>query len=235
MSEKIKLYPVMATHTNPKTGETRIKPARAVESVAKGDIPNSLGLEPKAVHKIKVKRGEKETEVSMVARDVGPRGVDEYAKTWRAFRKAGIPVVEHMWKSEDGKVFVKDLKRDGSEIFGKAYGMLTSIKSERQKLALTPMEEKFIKIIETDLPKIRSAAEEMAKRATQCGLVLPWDDAFELLVHPDGTWQIIVLDLRTAKINQDAWQNNRYVWGEIEGLVKLKDFLLAKTRPEVEQ
>ena len=235
MSEKIKLYPVMATHTNPKTGETRIKRAREVESVGTGEIPNSLGAEPKVSHKIKIRKGEAETELSMVERVVGPQNIDIYTKTWKAFKKAGIPVVEHMWKSDEGKVFVKDLKRDRSEIFGKAYTMLAAKKFEDQKPALTPMEEKFIKIIETDLPKIKAALENMVMKADQYRLVLPWDDAFELLVHPDGTWEIVVLDLNLAIIGGDTSKNDKYVQEGLDKLVGLKNFLAEQTSPQVGQ
>lgn len=225
MSEKIKLYPIPEKHTNPTSGKTRDRKIHEVELTDFSDIPNSMGVEPKLLHKVRVKSGKI---VSLVERGSGPISTEGYIQLWEAFKKAGIPVVKFIRKSKDG-VFMKNLKHDGSEIFGSAYASLSEMKFSKGHPKLTPIEQRFVEIMESDLPKIRSALESMLKNAKEHRLVLPWDDPFELLVHPDGTWELIVLDLRFAEIGDNTWKNEKFVNGRLDTLINLKDFLVVKS------
>lgn len=216
MEEKIRLTPIPKTHKNPKTGEDIIKREREIELVGFTDIPNSAGYEAKNLSKIKM--GEKEK--SLVRRRIGSGNIPDYLNIWQAFKSAGLPVVKHMWRSGDHHIFMKNLKHDGSEIFGKGYAYLTW---HRDPAPLSEMERKFIKVMEEDESKIKSSLNDMVKNADANGLILPWDDPFELLLHPDGTWDIVVLDLTKAELKGDTSKNKRYVE---------KFFLLLKSLKE---
>ncbi len=39
------------------------------------------------------------------------------------------------------------------------------------------------------------------QKANRHGIQLPSDDPMELLVHPDGSWELVILDLAFARTN----------------------------------
>ncbi|OGI73813.1 hypothetical protein A3D42_03285 [Candidatus Nomurabacteria bacterium RIFCSPHIGHO2_02_FULL_41_18] len=207
---------------------------REVESAGRSDMPNSAGYEKKYLHEISLRSGKT---ISLVERAFDDRlGIadpDKYIKRWQAFKDAGLPVVRFIRRSEKG-IFMKNLKHDGSEIFGKGY--LTIIEDQednsRGKIPLlTEMENKFIRIMETDLPKIRLNLDDIVRKAKDNDLLLPSDDPFELLIHPNGTWEIIILDLSYARIDNDTHFNGPLVTNALEQLIELKDHLLARPKP----
>ena len=46
-----------------------------------------------------------------------------------------------------------------------------------------------------DPEEITKQAQEIVEKANKAGISLPMDDPLELLVNPDGTWRLLVLDL----------------------------------------
>jgi hypothetical protein len=100
--------------------------------------------------------------------------------TWLAFRDAGLPVAPELFTRPGNTVFVADVKADGSEVFGK-YLRCT---------------------LQQDMPRERPRPkiDEYVSKADNASLVLPKDDPFELIIHPNGEWDLITLDLTNAKI-----------------------------------
>lgn len=225
MGEKIKLNPIPATRINRKTGREVTRKIREVESIVNSRIPNEGGYEPKKLHTIKTRTGK---EKSLVERRIGSGWIDQWIHVWEAFRNAGIPVVKSMRQFGDDKIFMKNLKHDGSEIFGKGYFVLSEAKVEEGPLPpLTDMEKKFIQVMETDLPKIETDLKDILERAKAHNLILPWDDPFELIIHPDGRWEIIVLDLSCAKESENTYLNDEIMDQGLEHLIGLRDFLVS--------
>ncbi len=54
-------------------------------------------------------------------------------------------------------------------------------------------------------------ANQIANQATAHNISLPYDDPFDLLVHPDGSWQLIVLDIDNEIVEDTLEKHNRYL------------------------
>jgi len=91
-----------------------------------------------------------------------------------------------------------DMTRDGSEFFGKAFRGRLNNELYRAKSSgfggrhLTDMERIFLSI---DPEAMRAELRRIVKIANKNRIMLPDDDEFDILVHPDGSWEILVLDL----------------------------------------
>jgi hypothetical protein len=134
-------------------------------------------------------------EVSLVKRHYDPH----YIETWQAFREAGLPVVPTLRLAEiDGypSMLMTDLKVDGSELYGS--GLAKTLRSGQPRVRPPDpnVDGRFLELTTPDqIEAVRAKAKEYAHRATQYGIKLPSDDAFELHIHPGGEWGLITLDL----------------------------------------
>ena len=49
--------------------------------------------------------------------------------------------------------------------------------------------------------KINQAALKIAEKTASAGIILPSDDPLDLILHPDGSWQIMPLDIENAVLD----------------------------------
>jgi hypothetical protein len=165
------------------------KPPVEIKNVNRTDLYGG-GLEPKALIEGQVAG----KDVYLMERRLDP----VYEANWFAMKKAHLPVVPTLRKTED-KLIVTDVKADGSETYGK--GFLSAI-GERSR---PDVDTHFLELTTGEnLQAITQQIDTYIDRANQAGIAIPWDDPFELLVHPNGSWQLIILDLRNAKIEQST-------------------------------
>ena len=133
--------------------------------------------------------------VSLVERDLFRK---EYLSTWQSFKAAGLPVVPTVRINEEtGAVLVTDIKADGSETYGKAtlYNHERWLFRRRREI-----DTLFLRLMEPDtFPILERRVRECITIANAHALLLPFDDPFELVVHPDGNWEVMILDLRHGK------------------------------------
>lgn len=54
--------------------------------------------------------------------------------------------------------------------------------------------------------------------ANQAGIVLPYDEGFELLLKPDGSYQVYLLDAEFCKINSGPVDNKFFVMNSLDSL-----------------
>ena len=110
---------------------------------------------------------------------------DKYLKYWRELQDAGIPTVPTMRKLDDERVIMTDLTAEGGCLYGKNKSLqMTGDKNS--------IDDIFLSI---DPEEITKQAQEIVEKANKAGISLPMDDPLELLVNPDGTWRLLVLDL----------------------------------------
>ena len=136
--------------------------------------------------------------VKLVERDDIQENGQKYSENWKKCKDAGLPVVPTLRKTKDGKVLMTDLTADGSRLYGKSvsielnwYGRLSYGEPMFDFLTIIPYDE-FEKII--------SKTVEYTEIASKKGILLPDDDPFELVVHPDGKWNLVILDLERLYI-----------------------------------
>lgn len=138
---------------------------------------------------------------------------ENYIDTWTAFRAAGMPVVPTLRRNAENSLLVTDVKADGSEVYGKALNLIVTQQVDEQRTRARPEIDKIF----TDLthprsfPDIQNEAWRLLHRANDNALRLPYDDVFELVVHPDGTWDLITLDLRYADVYDPDRSNPKHL------------------------
>ncbi len=124
-----------------------------------------------------------------------------YERNWKAFKEAGLPVPPMLRKTPEGRLFVTDVKADGSEVYGKAFKILLETGQEGYR-PRPEIDKLFLKLMRShkERRKIEKSALECVNIATSRELILPSDGPFELVVHPNGTWDVMLLDLMLGDI-----------------------------------
>lgn len=162
-----------------------------------------FGTEPKKELVIGPETSNKK-EIRLVKKDVSGMDfnedttpADEFYRVWRGLKDAGLPVVPSVRKVSSHEVVMTDLTADGSQLYGKNRFM------EHRS---GPLDHLFIQI---DPQEIEDKVVQLRKKANQAGIILPPDDPCELLLHPNGTYDLIILDIRDAKLKgydvYDKW------------------------------
>ena len=129
--------------------------------------------------------------IDMVRKEVSVAGgADKYYWAWKKLKDAGVPTVPTVRKINDNEVIMTDMTADGSAFFGKADVSESFVRKNASKLR--NLDKMFLDI---DLDEVKAKARVIASEASLRGVNLPYDDPMDLLVHPDGSWEIIVLDI----------------------------------------
>ena len=157
----------------------------------------------KKKHRIEatMRHGERQRNVSVVERKP-KEGSREYFRKWESLKMAGLPVVPTMRTTDTDTVVMTDLRADGTGIYGKG---VTVSDPDREPDRTQATDEIFLKIVnnDTEIKAIRRKTMELAKKASDKKIRLAYDDAFEMLVHLDGTWDLICLDLENVQTNDE--------------------------------
>lgn len=117
---------------------------------------------------------------------------ERYFRKWKLLKENGIPTTSSMRVVDEEVVAMGDMTWDGSEFFGKEKDITALEGRDSAKRKLFKMEKVFLSI---DPEKIKEEMERVLKLAWDKGIRLPYDDQCDLLVHPDGTWEVLVMDL----------------------------------------
>jgi hypothetical protein len=149
-------------------------------------------------------------DVSLVERQFD----ENYVSSWHTFREAGLPVVPTLRKSSKGTLLVTNVRAHGNEVYGKALKHELIAGFYQRPRQAKAIDDVFLRL--TD-PNCFSALSEKVfsyvKIANKNKIKLPWDDPFELVVRPDGSWDFITLDLHYA-VKYDSLAGNPLDWAE---------------------
>ncbi len=137
---------------------------------------------------------------------------DTYLTAWKILKDRGFPVVETVRKVDEERVATTNLAAD----------LTTSIYDQKidkdQYRDTKPMDKDFVKIPVQELVK---KTEDLLKQANKNGVKLATDGPFHIVIDPDGSWYILLLDIGKISIFNnprdldDATKaNNRYYLGE---------------------
>jgi hypothetical protein len=116
-----------------------------------------------------------------------------------------MPVVPLLRTAEiagEHKIISTDLKADGSELYGKALiSAILDDEDPRERPPARELDDAFVKLTDPErIAEVEERLRALADQATENYLRLPFDDPFELQIHPDGSWEPIILDLRFAYV-----------------------------------
>ena len=128
-----------------------------------------------------------------------------YAEYWLKLIRAGISTIPTVWIVGEKEVLITDMTSDGSVFYGKDNVNPSFQRYEKNKM--TELDAVFLSI---DPEEIKAKAEEIIKKANANGIFLPSDDPFDILIHPDGSWEVIVLDLLSKPFSEVLEGNNSF-------------------------
>lgn len=124
-----------------------------------------------------------------------------YYERWRFLRKLGIPTVSSMRVVDDHYVAMGDMTVGGAAFFGKEKWWTVSGEMRRgERRELDKTEEMFLNI---DPETIKREIARLQVLAWVNGIRLPPDDEYDLLVRPDGSFQVILMDLTQMRKRGD--------------------------------
>lgn len=154
---------------------------------------------------------------------------DSYIDTWKMLKKAGLPIIplfritSEMPGIKKQSKFTKfavipNITSSGSKLYGK------SLAWEASKGTFKPNKKTdlmFKKILENDKNKLTSEISRIIKIANDNDIVLPEDgEPFELLVHDDGSWELIMVDIELARKRMKDLETKNDVIRTNESLTK---------------
>lgn len=175
--------------------------SRLISVTRRNEMSRDLGVETKYVIEGYLEKEGNVKPVSLVEREYDDPLM--IIKTWQKFKEAGLPVVSTMRLTEHNTLLVTNLKADGSEFFGKGYRQLKSFR-EQKSAPLTEMEMRFLEVTGPEgMEKIAQQVLQYVAIATEHNFMLAGDDPFDLLVHPDGRWKILALDLDGVNADEE--------------------------------
>ena len=94
----------------------------------------------------------------------------------------------------ESKVMMTNLLADGSGVYGKHQALLESRNYRPQSTDPLFMSLKINRVL--------ASAREIIKLANRKNIRLPIDDPLTLLVHPDGSFKVMMLDIGPTKFNK---------------------------------
>jgi hypothetical protein len=221
MVEKLTAYPV-----------TGLQP---VDIFVEKSIPIGKGNDPKelVIGYVESRSGDTRRKIQLFKR----RTSSKYIKNWKDLNAVGLPVVPTLRICSGTTMILTDMKADGSEIYGKGLRDVLKFRKEKRERPSEEIDQIFLDITnEENIKVVRGKALEYVERANRNGIKLASDDPFELIIHPDGKWDFIMLDLFYASkvdaskdgIFTDVSECNRILYKYFFGVVENIRVLLAE-------
>ncbi|MBN1915621.1 hypothetical protein JW796_01325 [Candidatus Dojkabacteria bacterium] len=130
-----------------------------------------------------------------------------YLSVWEKYIEAGVNTHEWMGVADENNIIMPNLYAEGWRIYGRCfYGSIDRIigksiyKSVEKHNYAVPLSEQDLLATALGNEEIEAAVKVHVSKASDAGIVLPFDDPYELLVHNDGRWCIRTLDLSFTEI-----------------------------------
>lgn len=117
-------------------------------------------------------------------------------------KESGLPVLPTIVRLNSNEILETNLKWDGSQIYGKDSGWYDSPQTNLDQLFLN-----------VNVDQVMSKASEIVDLAESKSIKLSYDHPFDLLFHPDGSWEVITRDIKNTrigvKIDEHIKENHR--------------------------
>lgn len=133
--------------------------------------------------------------IQLVQRNFGVN-TERIFKTWEYCHYNNGPVIPIMAKADNGDVLMPDLEADGSTLYGR--GVNAYMEGGHGELRrFEPRDNVFLEIMKKkeNVIEIEKLVDRNIKWFTDHDVRIAMDDPFELIVHPDGSFEVISLDL----------------------------------------
>lgn len=115
---------------------------------------------------------------------------------WKKYKVADLPTYDTLRLAQDGSLLTTDESAFGARTYGNPdfrYSLKEGkiFRTRKDKI----IDEQFIKLASEPMDKIRQESDRIVDIASQNRIGLPLNDPLELIVNPDGKWQIKTLDV----------------------------------------
>jgi len=130
-----------------------------------------------------------------------------YVNIWKKYLDYGLPVVDWMIQLNDNEVLMQDLCFDDYRLYGKALA-----KSINEGKLIKPLCVQDLELINLTDEELQRKAFEITDKASDSGVLLPYDDPLELAIKNYGTFRFTTLDIANTKFNlpvEDVFIPNR--------------------------
>jgi hypothetical protein len=169
------------------------------------------GYEEKNTVEANISRGIRQRKVFFIERLMRDRKMAEaWIKKWKILHDLDLPIPPTIRISQKNNIFITNLRANGEEMYGK--GLLWEARKmirERRGFKPRAIDEIFFKIWLEKRGEILGEVWRLTDIANEAGVFLPTDDAFELLVSPDGSWRLVIVDLFcVSKLSKDPFKGN---------------------------
>lgn len=176
------------------------------------------GTEPKKLTEGYLTYGDNAKFVSLVEREED--NLSFMVKNWKMLRQAGLPVPPTIRILGKNKLMVTNLRVGGAEMYGKAlYERIDYYNQRGMVFYPRKIDNLFVDTLKTQWEAVKSEICQYQEMANKHGIVLPSDDAFELLVKPDGSWKLVLTDWKLAyrsKFPTEVVEKNKRYVGWVE-------------------
>lgn len=133
-------------------------------------------------------------------------------ESWRRYKKSDQPTYGTLRIAQDGSLLVTDVCADGSRCYGNPdflknlrAGKLLRCKKDNE------IDTLFIKLVDSEqIELIRHKADGLVRNASDNKIGLPLNDPIELVVHPDGKWDILTLDVAETHFKDNIYDTELF-------------------------
>lgn len=124
---------------------------------------------------------------------------DRFYEGWLEMSAAGLHVPDEIHRAKNKRVILVSYEKEtGSELYGKLRAMnYSAATADRQ----AQNDRRFLEIMANERNRVLARMDEIARIAADNHIILPFDDPGELIINPDGTWDIICIDLSETVID----------------------------------
>ncbi len=215
----------MLKHSEKRLSHPQRKRSTLINVLSEQEL--KLGNEKKFLVRAQLEREGRLRDICLVRRSVAKR--NKYVYVWNKMKEIGIPTFPTLRidRSNDRDIYITYLKHDDSELYGKAKRAALL----KGTFCVHNLDELFLYMIDNSIQEIEERAKKIADLASENGVLLPIDDAFELIVRKDGSWEIISIDLDSANCFEEfsvqslKKQNDHSVYKFIQTLRDLKNLM----------
>ncbi len=146
-----------------------------------------------------------------------------YYERWRFLRKLGIPTVSSMRVVDDRHVVMGDMTVGVAAFFGKEKRWTVSGEIRRETYRELDKTEKVFLSIDPEVIKREIVSLQMLAWAN--GIRLPSDDEYDLLVRPDGSFQVLLMDLTQMRKRRSEGahvliREREFLFGSLDHLIR---------------
>lgn len=150
---------------------------------------------------------------------------------WHRYQDAKLPTYNTIRVVQDGSLLVTDETADGSRLYGNPDFLRVlreggKLRNKKDSI----LDSIFISLISSEeIKAIKEKTDRTVELASHNKIGLPLHDPFELIVHPNGSWDVKTIDVAESQYKEDVYRTQLFN----DGCTNYFITYLEKTRDEL--